>query len=132
MKKILVTILAFIYLTVSCGATVQLHYCMGKLANWSIWQFTEKKCGKCGMEKATKDSKGCCKDEQKQIKFEKDQKTNETSVQVLQPVAVSILPAPVEIPANDLLSSINNNCKYHSPPRNNGISVYIRYCVFLL
>ena len=36
MKKLLITILALVYLTVSSGATVNLHYCMGKLMSWDL------------------------------------------------------------------------------------------------
>ena len=35
MKKAIVSILAVLYLCSSAGATVHLHYCMGKLVNWS-------------------------------------------------------------------------------------------------
>jgi len=80
MKKVLVTILAIVYLSTSMGATIHLHYCMGKLASWGLIDHESSKCTQCGMIKKTSASKcmsakmDCCKDEHKQIKTDKDQK----------------------------------------------------------
>jgi hypothetical protein len=80
MKKILATILAFVYLSSSMGATIHLHYCMGKLASWGLIDHENKNCVQCGMVKKTLTPQcmaakmGCCKDEHKQIKTDKDQK----------------------------------------------------------
>ena len=82
MKKVLVTILAFVYLTSSMGATIHLHYCMGKLASWSLIDHDSKNCEQCGMIKKTADAKGiavktdCCRDEHRQIKSNQDQKSS--------------------------------------------------------
>ena len=82
MKKLLTTILAFIYLSTSMGATVHLHYCMGKLASWGLIDHESKHCAKCGMLKKTTTAHGidagmnCCKDEHKQIKSNQDQKSS--------------------------------------------------------
>jgi hypothetical protein len=80
MKKVLATILAFVYLSTSMGATIHLHYCMGKLASWGLIDHESKNCTQCGMVKATSGSHqmavkmDCCRDEHKQIKTDKDQK----------------------------------------------------------
>src|SRR5450432_582129 len=80
MKKVLATILAFVYLSTSMGATIHLHYCMGKLASWGLIDHESKKCAKCGMVKKTSSAHyiatkmDCCKDEHKLIKTDKDQK----------------------------------------------------------
>jgi hypothetical protein len=79
-KKVLVTILAFVYLYSSMGATIHLHYCMGKLASWGLINHETSTCPQCGMVKKTSASQcvaakmDCCKDEHKQIKTDKDQK----------------------------------------------------------
>ena len=79
MKKVLATILALVYLSSSMGATIHLHYCMGKLASWGLIDHSSKICAQCGMVKKTSSSQGlsaqmrCCKDDHKQIKTEKDQ-----------------------------------------------------------
>ena len=80
MKKVLATILAFVYLSTSVGATIHLHYCMGKLASWGLIDHESRNCTQCGMVKKTSSGHGlaakmnCCKDEHKQIKTDKDQK----------------------------------------------------------
>jgi hypothetical protein len=92
MKKFLATILALVYLATSVGTTVHLHYCMDKLVAWSLGKNTinKKSCPHCGMGKSltdkhcVKESKGCCKDGQKQIKLENDQKITESSVNLAQ------------------------------------------------
>src|SRR5882724_8707940 len=87
MKKFLVTILALVYLTSSVGATLHLHYCMDKLVAWGLGheKSDKKSCPNCRMSQSTtdkhcvKESKGCCKDTQKQVKLENDQKLTEVS-----------------------------------------------------
>lgn len=66
MKKLVVSILAFIYLSTSSGFAVYLHYCMGKVDSVNLFQ--SEGCAKCGM-KVSK-SKDCCKDELKVVKLE--------------------------------------------------------------
>jgi hypothetical protein len=73
MKKLIVSILAFLYITSSCEATVYLHYCMGKQVSFSFLPENSKNCHRCGMKKSDK-GMGCCKDEQKIIKSDKNQK----------------------------------------------------------
>jgi hypothetical protein len=36
MKKFITAILAVLYLGTSSGATIHMHYCMGKLAEWGL------------------------------------------------------------------------------------------------
>ena len=84
MKKILVSIFAVFYLVSSVGATVHLHYCMDKFINWSLLKGGEK-CNKCGMEK----DGSCCKDENKFVKNNIDQKVAESAVQTIQIAAVA-------------------------------------------
>jgi hypothetical protein len=80
MKKVLATILAFVYLSTSMGATIHLHYCMGKLASWGLIDHESRNCMQCGMLKKTSSPRciavktDCCRDEHKQIKTDKDQK----------------------------------------------------------
>ena len=80
MKKVLTTILAFVYLATSMGATIHLHYCMGKLTSWGLIDHESKNCAQCGMVKQSSASQSltakmdCCKDEHKQIKTDNEQK----------------------------------------------------------
>lgn len=123
MKKIIVSILAVFYLTSTIGATVHLHYCMDKLIKQSLFNAEEDKCGKCGMEKDS----GCCKDEQKLVKNNTDQKTSESTIQLI-PVAPS--------GSSINLSEIDHACSLakkhpisHAPP-GSGSEIYLRNCVF--
>src|SRR6187399_3294380 len=86
MKKILVSILAVFYLASSVGATVHLHYCMDKFIDWSLLKEDGDKCDKCGMAK----DGGCCKDENKFVQNNTDQKLAESSIQLIQMTAVAM------------------------------------------
>ena len=132
MKKFLAVILALAYMTASTGATLHMHYCMGKLADWGLGHNTSKTCGKCGMEKSGEKDNGCCKDEHKFVKNNTDQKTAESAFQLTQLVAVALPVSFVEIPSNDFLSVTEENPISHAPPRSCNVAVYIRNCVFLL
>jgi hypothetical protein len=129
MKKFIVAILAVLYLGTSVGATVHLHYCMDKLANWSLWPKKGDNCNKCGMSKSEKKSSGCCKDEQKRVKVENDQKATE-SYHMLQLNSVAISVAFVELPAIHLPSVTEKSPLSHGPPRSGTIARYICNCVF--
>lgn len=124
MRKIIVSILAVFYLCSSTGATVHMHYCMGKLINWSLFKDGDK-CSKCGMKK----DGGCCKDENKFVKNNFDQKATE-SINLVQ---LLVSPAPVlfidiaESYASSLLETYPTS---HAPPISSGLEIYIRNCVF--
>src|SRR5258705_4786737 len=79
MKRVLIAILAILYLTTSIGITLHYHYCMGKLVSWELREKTKSKCNKCGMLLKSKSGDNrCCKNEWKHIKNNKDQDLSET------------------------------------------------------
>lgn len=131
MKKLLVTILALIYLGSSTGAVMHLHYCMGKLAETSFSKNTNPTCGKCGMKTSQKKT-GCCKDETKLVKNEQDQKASLSQFEfqqlaiAVQPVAFFHLSTPVL--SNQLLITNAPN----APPDLHAPAVYLRVCSFLI
>ena len=96
MKKVLIAITALVYFTVSTGATVNLHYCMGKLMSWDFSAKSDGKCGTCGMQKAG--HKGCCSDEQKTFKVDKDQQISESNFQFLSVSTIAITVTYTELP----------------------------------
>ncbi len=132
MKKLLIAIFALLYISNSTGATLHIHYCMGKLADWGLGHNNSKTCGECGMEKSEEKDNGCCKDEHKFIKNDTDQKTAEVGLQMLQVLAVALPVSFIEIPFNDFHSVTEENPISHVPPRSCSIAVYIRNCVFLI
>jgi len=129
MKKIIVTILAIAYLGTSTGAMVNMHYCMGKLANWGLGNDGSRTCGKCGMEKQ---NKGCCKDESKFVKSQTDQQTTVSVFHLLQIVTVSLPVSCFELPSFDIFTISKENPISHAPPQGSDVAVYIRNCVFLI
>lgn len=74
MKKLIAIIFIVTYFVTSSGVIVRLHYCMDKLADWSFSTRAKAICDSCGMEK--KGHKGCCHDENRIIKVNKDHKTS--------------------------------------------------------
>ena len=125
MKKVVAFILSIVYLTSSVGATVHLHYCMDKLVNWSL-NDAGSKCENCGMEK----NDGCCKDEQKLIKNNTDQKITQSTIQVSQISAV-IATIPAIYYIFELNSTLRERHSTHrGPPNLSGFDILIYNCVF--
>ena len=123
MKKILLTILAFVYLVTTTGAALNLHYCMGKLSSVDLRK--SDKCSRCGM----KNMDGCCKDEYKVIKLQGDHQLAINHIQFLSPFILiehNFFTANTSLPV--VASSINifNN----SPPGSSGRSICILNSVF--
>jgi len=131
-KKILVAILAIVYISTSVGATVHVHYCMGKMANWGFGQNEAKTCSKCGMEQSEKKGNGCCKDENKFIKNNADQKTAAATLQMAHLIAVDLPVSIYAISIAGLTTVTEENPVSNAPPRSSGVAVYIRNCVFRL
>ena len=66
LKKILAILAVFIYLAVSSGIVICLHYCMDRFDSAAIGTSSSDECGKCGMHK----DDGCCKDEVMVVKLQ--------------------------------------------------------------
>lgn len=129
MKKFVVTILAFLYLSASVGATVHFHYCMDKLVEWGLEHNNEKICNECGMDKSQEKNDGCCKDEHKQVKLENDHK-GAISFQLAEALSIALPPQEFELLHISLPSITEQNPLSHAPPRSSTIAAYIRNCVF--
>ncbi|MBS4065519.1 MAG: hypothetical protein KGZ74_13215 [Chitinophagaceae bacterium] len=132
MKKIIAVILAALYLGSSTGATMHLHYCMDKLANWDFGHNSSKTCGSCGMEKGNEKDNGCCKDEQKFIKNTVDQKIAETSFEFKTAFSEAVVHSYPELPALQITSITEEHPFSHAPPRTQGVAVYILNQTFLI
>ena len=130
MKKFIVSILAFLYLGLSTGATVHMHFCMGKFIGSSLWH-NEKSdlCSKCGMTKTNSKNK-CCKDEHKVIKVEQDQKSADAAYQMVQLTSVLISFSHFVIPEIYVSSIIEGGLYSNAPPLTYQVPIYIRNCVF--
>lgn len=132
MKKIVVFLLAVLYLGLSSGATIHLHYCMGRLVSSSLVRnfSASDKCNKCGMPKKD-NGKSCCKDEHRNLKIERDQNVNTDnilSIKLAQTAVVSrfIEYTPLLKPSFSNFINIGSN----EPPVRSNIPVYLRNRVF--
>lgn len=129
MRKLTIFILALFYITTTTGATMHLHYCMGRLVNWGLWQKDSGVCGKCGMEKNSSEENGCCKDEQKQVKLDNDHNAS-AGYKHLQttPIATGHNFPEASLSVNDNISK--KIPLSHAPLRCCSIADYILYCIF--
>lgn len=132
MRKLLILIVAFLYLASASGATVHLHYCMGQLVEAGLWHGKQKTCKKCGMEKKAQKAKGCCKDEQKWVKLDEDQKLNKLQLQWLHVVAnAAATPVPFFVMAAPA-AALQALPQSHAPPNASLQRLHLRHCVFLI
>jgi len=127
MKKILVAILLITYTFAASGASVELHYCMGKLIGWDFDLATKNDCRNCGMP--TKEKKGCCDNKQLQAKVDKDQQAAYNSIS-LSNDHVAIVPVYTII--DDILVPANSiaHPSIHAPPLINNSPAYLLNCNF--
>lgn len=104
MKKVLLSILAIIYFANISGASLQLHYCMGKLVRIGVIPESKKQCSHCGMAKSSTDAKHCCKDEAKKVSTDKDTKATLASVQYLKSPASALTSLQHSFDASPLIT----------------------------
>lgn len=112
MKKIYTGILAFVYLAVSSGIALELHYCMGEKAGIDLYGSSSDTCGKCGMSE--KDT-GCCHDEFKFYKISDSHKTVSNDIDLTASSIAIINDYPLynwQMPDITAFAAVNN----HSPP----------------
>lgn len=90
MKKLLTTILFISYFIASSGATIHVHYCMGKAVEIGLSKKADdEKCPGCGM----KDKKGCCNDKETRIKISDDHQHSIADIQISSPIIYLYQPA---------------------------------------
>jgi hypothetical protein len=128
-KKLIVTISAVLYLASVTGANLHLHYCMGKLISWKLNQkHPADKCSKCGMT----NKKGCCEDQHKFVKVEKDQNIVEATFNLFK-TPVTILDNSLYDYCLSYLPGIVTESSYsHAPPDKSNLPIYIYNCVFII
>ncbi len=132
MKKVIIAILAILYIGTSTGATIHFHYCMGKLVSWKFGHKLSDRCGKCGMKINHKSlNNGCCKDEFKQIKNDKDQKLSAMPQLLIEPVYVLSSNINSEL-LSIIASTVSDTYPVSNAPPRSRDAIYIRNCVFLI
>ena len=128
MKRLLTSIIALIYFTVSSGMVMSVHYCMGKISDIQVNQVPEERCI-CGMSKKETSSKGCCKTEFTMVKLADTHKASSASYDIQTPVvlvsrSLSQLEAPLYYTNTKVYSDI------HGPPLLSEQDTYLLNCVF--
>lgn len=122
MRRILTILLLAIYITLTSGVALNVHYCMGELSGVAIGQKDNNSCSNCGM-----DNKGCCHDDVKVVKL-----TDNHQLPILQDdlQKLSITPPePVVVHFPGLsLKDLYTLQKDHSPPLQHSLNIL--YCVF--
>jgi hypothetical protein len=131
MKKLIVFILAFLYITSSCEATVYLHYCMGKPISISLLPEKSGNCRKCGMKKSGR-GMGCCKDEQKMVKSDKNQKITDLGFSTNQQIKFIAVPGFFRTYTPGYLQPTVNRQPFRGPPESKTVPVYLINCLFLI
>ena len=127
MKKVIVFILAFLYLGVSSGIAMEIHYCMGKKAGVDFYGKDSDKCGKCGM----KEKKGCCNDEHRFYKINDSHKNVSNDLSFETPVFTLVTFYPL-FKENFLPTAADRAVQNHSPPIYTRPSACVLNCVFRL
>jgi len=125
MKKFITFIVAILFLSTSSGASIRMHYCMGKLADWGFMYRDSKTCENCVMEESDTKDNGCCKDENKFVKNISEQKITE-SVSIN--FTLTILDLPLSLFSLSDIFYISSSEEYpisHAPPRNCKTPVYL-------
>ena len=120
MKKILVTILALVYLTSTFGATVRLDCCLEKLVSTTFGTTTHEE-----LWSEEKD----CKDDHKQLRLGHEQKRNDAKIRVAKFVPSSINPVFSEYSFHAVSTLTETYPVNNAPPQQAKIPLFILHCV---
>ena len=128
LKKVIVSILAVLYMTASSGMTIHVHYCMGKAISVSFreWNGESHKCPNCGMHQ----KKGCCDEKETLIKIEKEYNTVQPSFDVSTSVYYITLTSFIGVGAS---TATHTNSLLRDPSeslRSPTLPIFIRNSVF--
>lgn len=111
MRKAVILLLSVLYITLTSGVAVNVHYCMGKIAGTTYGVEDNHECDRCGMEKAD----GCCETEHKLVKADDDHLgTQLLSGKIAAFTAVVAQPPLYFSPL--VQRSVQITPRYHAPP----------------
>ena len=130
MKKLVTILIALLYLGATTGAPFYKHYCMGEVAGWGMGYEKSDKCDNCGMVNSTESENGCCKDEQKFIKNDSDQRSALNNFDFKSINLLACLYPVLGLPEFKVTTAQRPAFLYHSPPVITSEEKFILYCVF--
>ena len=104
---------------------------MGRLVEWGLQYDSKKKdkCSNCGMKNSVS-KKGCCKDEQRHIQIEKDQKAAAFQYNFNKLSNVLTFYSIIEYTPVYHISPVLEYTTAHAPPFNERVPLFVRNCVF--
>lgn len=101
------------YMAVSSGIAMEIHYCMGDKAGVDFYKKSSDKCGRCGM---TNDEKaGCCSDDHKFLKIHDSHQKAVNAIDYtlqLEMLRVALPTFNWTLPERESVAHVNN----HAPP----------------
>lgn len=126
MKKAAAAILLVIYVALSSGIVLSMHYCMDRLDSMQLGAVQSDTCNKCGM--SVSEANGCCHDEVKVIKIQDEQQAASMGYNFDAPgIAIIITPGYTDdVLASKQIGGLTNNL---SPPLHKQ-DTYLRNRVF--
>lgn len=128
MKKFLLITLTLLYIGVSSGIALNLHYCMGKLADVELGLTST--CASCGKQNQPS---GCCSTETQLIKLSVDQNVQLMTVADLTPATIELLSGLFyEFSAPNASDDINFFTANESPHGWTTLPLFIHHCTFLI
>lgn len=126
MKKLLAAITLLLYVAVSTGFVISVHYCMDRVRSLQLGDVAQHHCSKCGMPISK--SGGCCKDEVKVVKLQVDQiQSHLVNADFSPPQALTAAFESLHSPA--IAAQMKTETVAHSPPVSEQ-NIYLKNCVF--
>lgn len=117
--------LALLYITISSGVMVNIHYCMGEISSVKYGVDKKAACGTCGMDK----KEGCCHVDHKFLKSGDQQLESNNAVDFQSTVIIADLPQPIYASAQSG-NRHDQYSRFHSPPDNRFNSLAKFICVY--
>jgi hypothetical protein len=112
-KKLFLFILTFMYMAVSSGIAMEIHYCMGERAGVDFYKNSNDRCGRCGMK--NQDKSGCCSDDHLFLKIDDSHQKAVNNIDFTLQTEMVQVTLPVfdwNLPLRESVAQVNN----HAPP----------------
>lgn len=127
MKRFLLIIFALLYVGTTSGITLDYHYCMGRLADVSVWD--DGVCPSCG---ETSQAHKCCSTETEVVQLVVDQNISQAQT-IFMPVVTTLL---FDMVHQSLLCEPEETnlslLAFDSPPECSSLPLFIHHCTFLI
>jgi len=128
MKKLSAILLAFLYLTITSGFAVNVHYCMGEVSGINLVTFGEAFCNACGKKAA---ANSCCKTDVKFFKVKTSHTVADGTLKFNPLQLAAFSPAGLWI-KTPLFRSLYTVIRAHAPPLPPDKPLYLLNKVFLV